>query len=163
MSQITNSTKAAIIAAVNSIIALGDVVGIHSTSKTTAIVFVVVNLALGAAAFFTRKLSPRWQASAVTVANDVTKVAGEVAAIKQAAPKLAAATAAEVPAAYQDLPRIGGVVQHEVLFRRSVGVIAPVAEKIVPETLSLGSLQKAGGDDLVGVDVLDRHRHRGTP
>ena len=56
--------------------------------------------------------------------------------------------------AYQDLPGIGGVVEHEIFFRAAVAVIAPVAEEVFPESVAAGGFEETGGDDLVGVDVL---------
>ena len=57
---------------------------------------------------------------------------------------------------------VARVVQHKIGFWRIVGVVAPVAEEVVAEPFALGCFQKAGGNNLVGVDVLDGHRNGGT-
>ena len=69
--------------------------------------------------------------------------------------------ATEVLARHKDGARISGVVEHKV-FLRAVGVIAPVAEKIVAKARLVGGFEETRWDDLVGVDVLQRERHAGA-
>ena len=76
----------------------------------------------------------------------------------------AAGTAAEVLSGYQNAAVILGIVEHKVRIQRAVGTIAPVAEQVVAEEFLFPGrcLQKAGGDDLVCVHILQRKRHTGT-
>ena len=69
---------------------------------------------------------------------------------------LTAGAGAEVFASYKDASTVGGVVEYEILVGRAIGVVAPVAEKVVAEELLLAgcSLQKTGWDYLVGVHIL---------
>ena len=73
----------------------------------------------------------------------------------------AARPATEVLACHENGARISGVVEHKV-FLRAVGVIAPVAEKIVAKARLVGGFEETRRDDLVGVDVLQRERHAGA-
>ena len=73
----------------------------------------------------------------------------------------AARPATEVLARHEDGARISGVVEHKV-FLRAVGVIAPVAEKIVAKARLVGGFEETRRDDLIGVDVLQRERHTGA-
>ena len=70
-------------------------------------------------------------------------------------------TTTEVLARHQDFTAIRRVVEHKITLC-AVGVIAPVAEKIFPKTLLIRCLQKAGGDDLVGVHIFQRKWHTGA-
>ena len=69
--------------------------------------------------------------------------------------------ATEVLARHEDGARISGVIEHKV-FLRAVGVIAPVAEKIVAKARLVGGFEETRRDYLVGVDVLQRERHAGA-
>ena len=73
----------------------------------------------------------------------------------------AARPATEVLARHEDGAGISGVVEHKV-FLRAVGVIAPVAEKIVAKARLVGGFEETRRDDLVGVDVLQWERHTGA-
>ena len=71
---------------------------------------------------------------------------------------------AEVFASYQDFTPIGGVVQHEIGIQATVGPVTPIAEQVVAEEffVARGSLQKAGGYDLVRIYVLQGKGNAGT-
>src|SRR5690606_33435950 len=51
------------------------------------------------------------------------------------------------------------LVENEVRLRIPVDVVAPVREKRVAQPRLVRDLQKAGGDDLIRIDVLDREKH----
>ena len=70
-----------------------------------------------------------------------------------------ARAAAEILSCHQNLPAVGGVIQYEVFVRCAVGVVTPIAEQIVAESLFVSRFQEAGGDDLVGIDILQREGH----
>ena len=55
------------------------------------------------------------------------------------------------------------VVEHEVGVVGTVGTVTPVEEKVVAEKLLVagGGLHEAGGDNLVGIDVLQREGYAG--
>ena len=74
----------------------------------------------------------------------------------------ARAAAAEVAARDENPPLVTRVVERECGDRTPLGVVAPVAEKIVAESLAFGRFQEARRNDLIGVDVLrlDGHRPR---
>ena len=76
----------------------------------------------------------------------------------------AAGARAEILAGHQYAARVGRVVEYEVLVHAAVSLVAPVAEKVVAEEALLagGSLQKSGGDNLVGVHILDGKWHTGA-
>ncbi len=69
---------------------------------------------------------------------------------------LAARTAAEVFARNENATRIGGIVEGEIGYRVAGGIVAPVAEEIFAEPFARCPFQKAGGDNLVGVDIFYR-------
>ncbi len=77
---------------------------------------------------------------------------------------LARTAAAEVIAGEQDLrrPVPRGVFRMKSGFRIALRVIAPVAEELLVEAFLRRGLQKAGGDDLVRVDVVVRASARGA-
>lgn len=89
MKQMTNAFKAQVLAATNTVLLLVDGFGVHLTVKQTSAVIAVVNIALGAAIWTTRKRSPKWIETATEVASDVQEVAGTVAQIKKDEVKLA--------------------------------------------------------------------------
>ena len=65
--------------------------------------------------------------------------------------------AAEVVSGQQDWAAWpSGVFRMKSGFRVAVRVVAPVVEELIAEADFGGGLQKASGDDLVGVDVVDR-------
>src|SRR6185312_13594028 len=66
----------------------------------------------------------------------------------------AARAATEVLSRYQYPALVRRVVEHEVFFRGVVAVIAPVAKQVIPEPFPGSGLEETGGDDLIGVDVL---------
>jgi hypothetical protein len=73
---------------------------------------------------------------------------------------LARAAATEVVAGQQDLRRPGfRQVEDEARLRFSIGVVAPIVEKLVAEAVFRNRFQKSRGDDLVGIDVVDRERN----
>ena len=68
---------------------------------------------------------------------------------------------AEVLARHEDAAAVGGVVHHEVGLRRAVGIVAPVAEKVVAHALLVDGLEESGGYYLVGVHILKRKGNAG--
>lgn len=89
----TNATKGALLGALNTVLALLDLFGVHSTTKTNGIVLLIANAILGLVIFATRKLSPKWQAEVNTVATDVVKAVDAAApAVKAVAEKKTAKT-----------------------------------------------------------------------
>ena len=66
----------------------------------------------------------------------------------------AARSATEVLAAHKDFSVVDGVIEDKILFGGVVAVIAPVAEQVIAESVAAGGLEEAGGDDLIGIDVL---------
>ena len=75
------------------------------------------------------------------------------------------ATAArpEILACHEDLPAVLGIVQHKIRIERPVRTVTPVAEEVVAKELLIAgrSLEEAGGNDLVGVYVLQRQGDAG--
>ena len=72
---------------------------------------------------------------------------------------LAAGSATKVLAGDENLTLVYRRVHHELLLGVALLVEAPVAEEIFAKTLACCSLEKAGGDNLVGVDVFNRQRY----
>src|SRR5262245_41666309 len=73
---------------------------------------------------------------------------------------LARAAAAEVIAREQDLRVLSArLVEDEIRIGVALGVVPPVVEELLVETDLGRRLQEARGDDLVGIDVIDRQRH----
>ena len=70
---------------------------------------------------------------------------------------LARTAAAEVVARQQNLARLRlGLVQDEIRLRLALGIVAPVAEKLIAQPVLRNGLQKSRRDDLIGIDVVDR-------
>lgn len=68
----------------------------------------------------------------------------------------------EVLAGHQDDSILEvGVVEHEVLLLRAIGVETPVVKEIRAEAVFLRQFQIAGGDYLVSVHILQRKRDTG--
>ena len=63
-------------------------------------------------------------------------------------------TAAEVFGGHQDLAAEFRIVQREGVHLVAGLIVTPVAEQIVPEAFAFDRFQEAGGNDLVGIDVL---------
>src|SRR5207248_4803106 len=73
---------------------------------------------------------------------------------------LARRAAAEVPTGNEDAGINGlRLVQGKRGVRRSVGVIAPVVEYGAAEAGAFDRLEEARGNDLIGVDIVDREDH----
>ena len=66
----------------------------------------------------------------------------------------AARSATEVLTAHKDFSVVDGVIEDKILFGGVIAVIAPVAEQVIAESVAAGGLEEAGGDDLIGIDVL---------
>ncbi len=49
-------------------------------------------------------------------------------------------------------------VQDEIRFGLAFGVVTPVKEKLIAEAVLRNRLQESGGNDLVGIDVVDGER-----
>jgi hypothetical protein len=72
---------------------------------------------------------------------------------------LAGAAAAEVIAGQQNLRAFAARrVEDEVGFL-PIGIVAPVVEELLVEPFLRDGLQKARGDDLIGIDVVDQERN----
>ena len=72
---------------------------------------------------------------------------------------LARTSASEVISCKKNLRGVAfGPVQNEVGLRLGFGVVAPVKEKLIPESGLRNRLQKTRGDDLIRVDIIDRQR-----
>src|ERR1700722_12126028 len=68
---------------------------------------------------------------------------------------LARTAAAEVVARQQDLAGLGfRLVQDEIGVRLTIGIVAPVTEKLVAQSDLRNGLQESRRDDLIGVDVV---------
>ena len=63
------------------------------------------------------------------------------------------------PASRISAPFASRLIQDEVRLRIAVGVVPPVVEQLLVQTLLADRLQEARRDDLVRVDVIDRQRH----
>ena len=50
---------------------------------------------------------------------------------------------------------LGFIIQDEI-FGFAFAVVSPVSEKIFSETFACGRFQKARGDDLIGINILNR-------
>ena len=72
--------------------------------------------------------------------------------------------AAEILAGHEDAASVAGVVEYEILLGRPVGIVTPVAEEVVPEELLVPGhrLEKAGGNNLVRVHILQGKRDAGA-
>ena len=75
----------------------------------------------------------------------------------------AATARTEVLARHEDAAAVRGIVQHKVRVQRAIGMVTPVAEEVVAKELLVPrrGFQEAGGDDLVGVYVLQRQGDAG--
>ena len=69
----------------------------------------------------------------------------------------------EILACHEDLPAVLGIVQHKIRIERPVRTVTPIAEEVVAKELLIAgrSFKEAGGDDLVGVYVLQRQGNAG--
>ena len=67
----------------------------------------------------------------------------------------------EILASHEDTTLVAGIVEDKILNHSAVSVVAPVAKQVVAKELFFfgGSLQKAGGNYLVCVHILQRKRH----
>ena len=73
---------------------------------------------------------------------------------------LARTAASEVVAGQQNLRGLRlGLVQNEIRLRRSVGVVAPVAEKLIAQSVLRNRLQESRRNDLIRIDVVERNQH----
>ena len=72
---------------------------------------------------------------------------------------LAAGTGTEVLACHEDLSAVGRVVQHKVGVGSAVGTVTPVAEEVVAEPFARRGFEETCGDNLVGIDILQRKGH----
>lgn len=84
MTKVTNATKAAILAAITTVIQILFASGVIGSSLDAKIT-ITVGILGGGIAWFTRKLSPKWNAVVTTVAQDVTEVAPVAAAVAETA------------------------------------------------------------------------------
>ena len=74
---------------------------------------------------------------------------------------LAGGAATEVVAGKKDLGALGlWMIENETMVWRAVFVVPPVAEKLVSQAFFGRDLEKAGRNDLVGIDVVDWKRYR---
>src|ERR1700693_4245130 len=73
---------------------------------------------------------------------------------------LARTAATEIVTRQQNLSVLPtGRIQDEIRLRITLGIITPVAEKLLVETFFRSRLQKSGRYDLVRINVVVRHRH----
>ena len=98
---------------------------------------------------------------------DVGKEAGdddpEAIASDSPCGMLSARAATEVAASDEDAGAgVGGIVEHEGGDGLALLVVAPIVKEIVAEALFRGGFEKAGGDDLIRVDVLERKGDAGA-
>src|ERR1700722_10860022 len=70
------------------------------------------------------------------------------------------AAAAEVIARQQDLrPLYAGLVEDEIGLRIALRVIAPIVKQVLIEVQFRRSLQETRGNNLIGIDIVDRERN----
>src|ERR1700679_2729251 len=73
---------------------------------------------------------------------------------------LARAAAAEVIARQQDLRALyAGLVKDEIGLRIALSIVTPIVEQLLVEAQFRSSLQEARGNDLIGIDIVDRERN----
>jgi len=71
---------------------------------------------------------------------------------------LARRSAAEIAAGKQNLDTLRQrMIQDEIRPGLALGVVTPIVEELVAQALLRDGLQKARGNDLVGIDVIDLH------
>src|ERR1700722_771073 len=70
------------------------------------------------------------------------------------------AAAAEVIARQQDLRALyAGLIEDEIGLRIALRIVAPIVKQLLIEAQLRRSLQEAGGNNLVGIDIVDRERN----
>src|SRR5579863_457617 len=73
---------------------------------------------------------------------------------------LAGTAAAEIIPREQDLCALpAGLIENEIRVGIAVRIVPPVVEKLLVEAFLGRGFQESGGNNLIGVDVVDRQPH----